>query len=248
MQRKLIYIVLLMVILTGIILPAIYSNKVSKNNQVTEQSQSGTVNPTETVTVNDTAKNEEQKAESQPGQKTDPKAEEKAVGVMSVQATGETDNSSIAQNTAARNSEPSGTAGQDNAMSVQKPTGTDPASVKEVGCTVGVTVVGKEGELLYPPGNVTVTQKNIWDVTALGALDATGLSYTMSKGFSGFVEAVADCRNKGQSGWMYMVNGEMPKVASNQKSLKAGDKVIWWYSKSMDSPIPDWEELSKRKQ
>ena len=237
MQKKLIYIISILVILTGIIGPAIYANKVNNNNQAAETSKSGTVSrisEERTIPVNETAKNEEQKAET------------KSVSDMPIQSTGEIDKSSVDQKI--KNSNSPITASQDSAVTVQEPTVSSPAkNVQEVGCTVGIAVVGKDGELLYAPGDVTLTPKNIWDVTALGALDATALSYTMSNGFSGFVEAVDGCRNKGQSGWMYMVNGEMPKVAANQKTVKAGDKVIWWYSKSMDSPQPDWEDLSKHR-
>jgi len=34
---------------------------------------------------------------------------------------------------------------------------------------------------------------------------------------------------------------------ASKHPVKAGDRVIWWYSKSMSAPRPDWEELLKRK-
>ena len=77
----------------------------------------------------------------------------------------------------------------------------------------GIAVVGMNGELLYGPGNVTVTQK----LTALDILDATGLPYTLS---GSFVEAIAGQRNKGQSGWMYMVNGNIPIALCCQSTLR----------------------------
>lgn len=111
---------------------------------------------------------------------------------------------------------------------------------------INVAVLGKDGEILFGPAPVQVAKKNRWDVTALGALDATGLNYEISTGWSGFVEAVAGQRNKGQAGWMYQVNGEIPLLAADKKPVTAGDKVIWWYSKSMDIPPPNWDQISKR--
>lgn len=113
------------------------------------------------------------------------------------------------------------------------------------GVTVNVAVVGKSGELLFGPAAVVVSKKNPWGATALGALDATGLPYEMSAGWSCFVEAVAGQRNKGQAGWMYKVNEEIPVVAADEKPVAANDKVIWWYSKSIDAPPPTWPELVK---
>jgi len=112
---------------------------------------------------------------------------------------------------------------------------------------VEIAVVGLNGELLYGPQKVTVTEKNFGGVTALGALDATGLPYVTSRRWAIFVEAVAGQRNKGQAGWMYQVNNEIPPAGSDQKPLKEGDRVIWWYSERNDSRPPAWEQLLKQR-
>ncbi|MGQ9825292.1 MAG: DUF4430 domain-containing protein [Desulfotomaculales bacterium] len=122
-----------------------------------------------------------------------------------------------------------------------------PQNEKESDCTVEVAVVGMNGELLFGPGKVTVTEKNRGGITALGALDATGLPYSTSTRWSNFVDSVAGQSNKGQAGWMYNVNGEVPLTAADQKKLKTADKVIWWYSKRMNEPAPAWEELERQK-
>ncbi|MGB9660896.1 MAG: S-layer homology domain-containing protein [Moorellaceae bacterium] len=113
-------------------------------------------------------------------------------------------------------------------------------------CTVQIAVVGKSGELLYGPGSVTVLASNRWGLTVLGALDATGLSYTMSSKWPDLVESIAGQANSGMSGWMYQVNGSVGSVAAGQYPIGEGDKIIWWYSKDLSTPAPDWEELEQR--
>lgn len=222
MKRKLIYTVLFLLVLAGIGGPVVYTNKIAVHNQAKESSLSGeTAGPAaggQTSPIKNTAENGEPKTAA---------------------ATGITGQTNIPQTYGAP-------ATGDGDPPDRKPDGAPPAGAGESGFTIGIAVVGMDGELLYGPGNVTVTKKNMWDVSSLGALDATGLPYTMSTRWPGFVEAVAGQRNKGQSGWMYMVNGEIPMVSAGQKAVKTGDKVIWWYSKSMGDPSPDWDDLIKR--
>jgi hypothetical protein len=112
--------------------------------------------------------------------------------------------------------------------------------------TVKIAVLGKNEELLFGPASVTIIKKSAGGATALDALDATGLPYYMSAKWPDFVESVAGQINKGQSGWMFKVNEEIPLVASADKTVTNGDKVIWWYSRSMDIPPPEWDDLFKR--
>lgn len=112
---------------------------------------------------------------------------------------------------------------------------------------VGIAVIGRDGELLYGPAEVKVAKENTWGITALGALDATGLPYTISTRYTDFVDSIAGQRNRGQAGWMYSVNGEIPAVAAAKKPVKQGDKVVWWYSKSIDQTPPSWEQLVKHR-
>jgi hypothetical protein len=116
-----------------------------------------------------------------------------------------------------------------------------------VGCQVGVAVVGKNGELLFGPATVTVKPDNRWGVTALGALDATGLPYAMKPTWPDFVDAIAGQANSGMTGWMYAVNGEVPMHMADKHPVKTGDRVIWWYSRSMSQPPPRWEDLAGQK-
>ncbi|MDN5344643.1 MAG: hypothetical protein PWQ18_754 [Clostridia bacterium] len=111
------------------------------------------------------------------------------------------------------------------------------------GCRVGIAVVGLKGQILFGPAAVTVNKNNKWGLTALGALDATGLKYSMSPVYGNFVQSIAGQANKGMCGWMYKVNNETPMVAAGEKKISPGDKIIWWYSESMNNPGPTWEGL-----
>lgn len=114
------------------------------------------------------------------------------------------------------------------------------------GVVVAVAVVGKDGELLFGPGEVRIAPENPWGVTALGALEATGLPYALSARFPDLVEAIAGQPNRGASGWMYQVNGEAPMVAAGKAPLRPGDRVIWWYSRDLGQPPPTWEDVQRR--
>jgi hypothetical protein len=107
---------------------------------------------------------------------------------------------------------------------------------------VDIAVVGKDGELLYGPGSVVVSKTGSWGLTAMGALHATGLSYTEA---GGFVTSIAGQANSGMSGWMYKVNNSVPSVLACDKTINQGDQIIWWYSTDPNSSGPTWDNLIK---
>ncbi|TYP54200.1 DUF4430 domain-containing protein [Thermosediminibacter litoriperuensis] len=122
---------------------------------------------------------------------------------------------------------------------------TDSSSTGDAECRVEIAVVGKEGRVLYGPGTVTVKENNRWGLTALGALDSTGIDYKTGKGYDGFVVSIAGQANKGMAGWMYSVNDEVPMVAASEKKIEPGDRIIWWYNESINNPPPTWESLAE---
>ncbi len=79
----------------------------------------------------------------------------------------------------------------------------------------------------------------------MDALEATGLPYDVSSRWPDLVEVIAGQRNKGQAGWMYKVNETVVMSAANKKQIASGDKIIWWYSESIDNPPPEWSGLEK---
>ncbi len=110
--------------------------------------------------------------------------------------------------------------------------------------TVGLAVVGSDNDLYYGPSIVTVEDSNEWGLTALGALDASGLSYvTTSWAYGDFVESIEGQANSGLSGWMYTVNGVAPAVGADQYEIEEDDEIIFYYSESMDQVPPTWDEL-----
>lgn len=122
---------------------------------------------------------------------------------------------------------------------------TAPAVSPEDGCPVWVAVVGKNGEQLYKAGQVFIKKDNKWGITALGALEASGISYVTSPVWPDFVYSICGQANSGVSGWMYSVNGDVPMHMADKHPVKTRDRVIWWYSNSMEQPQPHWDDLIK---
>jgi outer membrane protein assembly factor BamB len=76
--------------------------------------------------------------------------------------------------------------------------------------------------------------------TALGALDATGIAYTINDAYyqeygSLFIDSIRGRANEGASGWMYQVNAESPAVGANVYTVQNGDEVVFFWSESMTS-------------
>ncbi|MGI6686387.1 MAG: S-layer homology domain-containing protein [Bacillota bacterium] len=114
--------------------------------------------------------------------------------------------------------------------------------VKPKSISVKIAVIGEDGDILYGPGSVTLYEDDPYGMSALGALDVTGLSWSFHDSFDGFVSEIEGEENRGSSGWQYKVNGSIPNSLAENKILKKGDKVIWWYG-SASSKGPDWDDL-----
>jgi hypothetical protein len=130
-----------------------------------------------------------------------------------------------------------------NAAAVQVTSDAAPDVPAEGGCLVWIAVVGKNGEQLFPARQVAVKKDNKWGITALGALETSGITYITSPTWPDFVYSISGQANSGVSGWMYSVNGDIPMHMADRHPVKTGDRVIWWYSNSMEQPQPRWDEL-----
>ncbi|NLC04418.1 MAG: DUF4430 domain-containing protein [Tissierellia bacterium] len=108
-------------------------------------------------------------------------------------------------------------------------------SVKEV--KVNMALIDNNGKVIYGPQSLTLKGNDKFGLTALGALEETGLDYLISTS-NDFVESIQTIANEGLNGWMYAVNGETPPVAALEKTLVDGDVVLWYYSTSATTGIP----------
>ena len=75
------------------------------------------------------------------------------------------------------------------------------------GVTVSVKVIGKNGETLFGPQNMTLYPTDIYGITPVGALDKTGLSYDYDT--IDYIHTIAGQGPQGQNGWMYKVNNDL---------------------------------------
>ena len=109
----------------------------------------------------------------------------------------------------------------------------------------GGSEAGGIGDYYLPEGTVTLTINgetvSVDYRTALGILikasKERGFDLTIKKWDYGlFVDCIKGvCTGDlgKTSGWMYSINGEIPGVSADKYKLNAGDKVIWYFSRSM---------------
>ena len=67
------------------------------------------------------------------------------------------------------------------------------------------------------------------EATAYDALLATGVEVDGTPSYVTSINGVGEGLAGSASGWMYMVNDEVPQVAANEYELKDGDAVVWYY-------------------
>lgn len=236
MNKKLIYFIALLVILAGAIGPALYMHKVFSSQQQYKQAESSK--------TDDYGAKEQGNAaagQSQPAAGTDqtfPEADKGRPIAETKQVSPMPDQQASAPNSASQ---------QESMAPAQTAGNTAPAVAPESGCRVEIAVVGENGGFLFRPGQVIVKKDNKWGITALGSLDAADVPYTTMPTWPGFVDSIGGQANSAMAGWMYTVNGEVPMHMADKHPVKTGDKVIWWYSKSMDQPCPRWEDLVQKK-
>ncbi|OQA10084.1 MAG: hypothetical protein BWY65_00827 [Firmicutes bacterium ADurb.Bin373] len=230
MKRKLIYFIAFLVILGVVAIPAICMNKVFSSDRQGQQAASIDKN----AGAQGSAANQ-----NQPAAGSDQASPGSAKGLPDTEAKqGDPAPQQQAAASGAASPESAAPAPADDAATV-----TAPAVSPESGCQVWIAVVGKNGEQLYQAGQVLLKKDNKWGINALGALEATGLPYTTMPTWPDFVYSISGQANSGVSGWMYSVNGDVPMHMADKHPVKAGDRVIWWYSNSMEQPQPRWDEL-----
>ncbi len=126
---------------------------------------------------------------------------------------------------------------QSNTPTQTKTPGGGETVVPPKGIKVDFAVVGKGGSLLKK-SVVTIPEDNEWGYTPLGALTASGVEYKLSTRYKGFVDSICGQKNEGMSGWMFAVNGTALMSGASSCKVKAGDKVIWYYSEKIGDDPP----------
>jgi LPXTG-motif cell wall-anchored protein len=110
---------------------------------------------------------------------------------------------------------------------------------------VSIAIIGKDGESLYAPGEVTVLENGKWGLTAFGALEATGVSHEIKDSDYGpYLTSINGQAGDKNGGWMYTVNDESPLVGMHQYDIQDGDCIIVYNSTDWENPAPTWEELT----
>ncbi len=98
------------------------------------------------------------------------------------------------------------------------------------GASVGVAVVGANGQIMFGPSTVVISSSGKWGQTALGALDATGLQYVAQNGSYGiwvtYIGNFANGPSGSTVGWMYTLNDASPSVGPLMTTVANGDHVI----------------------
>jgi uncharacterized protein YjdB len=107
---------------------------------------------------------------------------------------------------------------------------------------VVVVIIDEDGDIIYGPKDVDVSENDEYEGSAVSALDATRVDWEYSDEFPGMVVEIDGIRNSGMSGWMYAVNGRVPSVLPIDKSVDDSDEVMFWYSTDSEADAPDWPE------
>lgn len=112
---------------------------------------------------------------------------------------------------------------------------------------VSVAIVGKDGELLFTPGEITVQKSGKWGLTALGALDATGIEHEVTDSDYGpYISSINGQVPEDMAGWMYTVNDQSQLVGVGDYILNEGDCIIFYYSSNWEDPAPKWADLTQQ--
>ncbi len=227
MNKK--FLIPLVLVLLGILVPVVYA--ATRGDRTPEPSISATVEPAQEEEKN---QGEVQENQQQDQEKEQQKSPETAVSNQENSNKGsqskEDNKSAVKQPTGQSSSSSQGkkqdTSGK-TSTSAKKVDGPAPGYIR-----VTVTIVGKNGKIMYNSSKVDVKEKG----TVLDALYATGVSCKVRS--DGYVRAIAGlAENANGEGWMYSVNGGAPPgVGAGSYTVSSGDRIIWYYGSFMDPP------------
>jgi len=128
-------------------------------------------------------------------------------------------------------------------LTVRPRSGGGEGESKSSDLVVNIAVVGKNGTLLFGPSSISISTGDRFGLTAMGALNKTGLRWSFSDRWEGLIVEIAGEQNQGMSGWMYSVNARVPGVLASEQSVSNGDRIIFWYSQDASASSPEWDRL-----
>ena len=100
---------------------------------------------------------------------------------------------------------------------------------------ITVSVIGKNGEILFPKTEFTLSEVSKYGKTVLQTLEQTGLSFK-TKNDNSYISEIVGLKESISStaGWKYKVNGVSPSVSAVKCILKDGDVVeLFWVDNYM---------------
>lgn len=113
-----------------------------------------------------------------------------------------------------------------------------PGSIK-----IGISVIGKLGDVIYPAKKITIEDNAKYGKTALQALCQTGLDFK-TKNDDSYISEINGIKEdlSSTAGWKYKVNGKVPGVSAKNCKLENDDTVLWFWAESAESDLSDQAE------
>lgn len=112
---------------------------------------------------------------------------------------------------------------------------------KEIGINFSVIVLDESGkiDLLVEPEAIKIKAYST-------ALDLLKSRIKDCKTIGPMVLSILGLESKKNSGWMYSVNNQVPRLMPEEYLLNDGDKILWYYTHlGMEARAPKWEEVYK---
>jgi hypothetical protein len=111
--------------------------------------------------------------------------------------------------------------------------------------SVHVRVEGKTQTIFGAAEHALTVQLN-----ALNALEAASLAgefyyHVTTTAFGPYIDQIGRYAGTGSSGWVFKVNGASPPVGADAVTLKAGDRVLWYWAVFGPSGGPETLVLKK---
>ncbi|MGE5327928.1 MAG: S-layer homology domain-containing protein [Deltaproteobacteria bacterium] len=125
--------------------------------------------------------------------------------------------------------------------------GSEPQEDKTGSITISVSVIGKGEKEVCSLKKITVDENTKYGKTVLQALYQTGLNFK-TKNDDAYISEIDGIKEDltSTAGWKYKVNGKVPGVSAKNCTVKDKDIVIWFWSESAESDLPEQAEQQEQ--